>query len=76
MEEVAEKDAHLSSCCTHFFLSTLGCQKAEEIDAQIIKAIDYCCSNKDTLILTGCSLVESIHDAEQKKTMLTKLIKA
>ena len=73
---MAEKNARLGSCCIHFFISTLGCQKQEEIDTHIIEAIDYCCSNKDSLLLAGGYFLEGVHDQEKKKSALSKLVKA
>ena len=76
IEEVAEKNARLGSCCIHFFISTLSCKTVDEIDTHIIEAIDYCCSNKDSLLLAGSYFLEGVHDQEQRKSSLSKLVKA
>jgi len=71
MEEIAEKDPRLGVCCIHYFISTSDTTK----DELLVKVIDMCCANKETLLLIGSKLCEYIESTESKSACLSSLIK-
>ena len=71
MEEIAEKDPRLCVCCIHYFISTSDTTK----DELLVKVIDMCCANKETLLLIGSKLCGYIESTESKSACLSSLIK-